>query len=147
MTGGHVVLEGREVRGRGDPRSEGRGVTLFLALLVLVVSGFVGVVSSASAERQEGHSTVSATTGSSATSWDMIQRGRTTFRHDTFGNEEFWGGKLRLHQAIRERRGGRPTTALAVGLKVDVEALPESWSRVSEGARWTSRIRPRRSLS
>ncbi|HET8540267.1 MAG TPA: hypothetical protein VFL83_10385 [Anaeromyxobacter sp.] len=56
--------------------------------------------------------------------------GRDVFRNDTFGSEAFWGGKLRLHQAIAgEAHGGvgpgvSPSTALAVGLKVDVEALP-----------------------
>jgi len=61
---------------------------------------------------------------------DLWQRGRQIFRYDTFGDEEFWGGALKLHQAIAgERFGGvgpgvSPATALAVGLKVDIEALP-----------------------
>jgi hypothetical protein len=56
--------------------------------------------------------------------------GRRTFRHDTFGDEEFWGGQLRLHEAIAGAENGgvgpgvSPVTALSVGLKVDVEALP-----------------------
>ena len=28
------------------------------------------------------------------------RKGREIFRHDTFGSEAFWGGALRLHQAI-----------------------------------------------
>ena len=62
----------------------------------------------------------------------LIRDGRRTFRHDTFGDEAFWGGLLRLHEAIAgDRLGGvgpgvGPSTALAVGLKVDVEALPSS---------------------
>ncbi len=62
----------------------------------------------------------------------LISDGRRTFRHDTFGDEAFWGGLLRLHEAIAgDRLGGvgpgvGPSTALAVGLKVDVEALPSS---------------------
>lgn len=62
----------------------------------------------------------------------MIQEGRETFRFDTFGNEAFWGDALKLHQAIAGgRQGGvgpgvSPRTALAVGLKVDLEALPPS---------------------
>jgi hypothetical protein len=61
---------------------------------------------------------------------DMIERGRQVFRFDTFGDEDFWGGTLRLHEAIAgERLGGvgpgvSPRTALAVGLKVDARALP-----------------------
>jgi mono/diheme cytochrome c family protein len=62
----------------------------------------------------------------------MLQEGRHTFRFDTFGDEEFWGGTLRLHQAIAGAAlggvgpGVSPRTALAVGLKVDSEALPAS---------------------
>jgi hypothetical protein len=56
----------------------------------------------------------------------MIVDGRDTFRFDTFGDEDFWGGKLRLHEAIATVD---PATALAVGLKVDVDALPESLQR------------------
>jgi hypothetical protein len=53
---------------------------------------------------------------------EMIAEGRQTFRFDTFGDEDFWGGKLRLHEAIAKVS---PKTALAVGLKVDVDALPQ----------------------
>ena len=36
-----------------------------------------------------------------------LEEGRETFRFDTFGSEDFWGGKLKLHQAIAgEKLGG-----------------------------------------
>jgi hypothetical protein len=60
----------------------------------------------------------------------MLEQGKQIFRYDTFGDEAFWGNTLRLHQAIAgEHLGGvgpgvSPKTALAVGLKVDVDALP-----------------------
>ncbi|MEE9425011.1 MAG: hypothetical protein V3V18_08515 [Methylococcales bacterium] len=60
----------------------------------------------------------------------MINKGRKTFRYDTFGDELFWGDGIGLHLAIAgERFGGvgpglSPIQALAVGLKVDVKALP-----------------------
>lgn len=60
----------------------------------------------------------------------MVEQGRETFRYDTFGDEAFWGGSLRLHEAIAgETHGGvgpgvSPATALAVGLKVDITAIP-----------------------
>jgi hypothetical protein len=60
----------------------------------------------------------------------MIRDGQHTFRYDTFGDEAFWGGALKLHQAIAgEKHGGTgpgvsPKTALSVGLKVDADALP-----------------------
>ena len=63
---------------------------------------------------------------------DMIDGGRRTFRFDTFGDQAYWGDSLKLHQAIAGSKlggvglGVSPKTALAVGLKVDVEALPTS---------------------
>jgi hypothetical protein len=63
---------------------------------------------------------------------DLLSRGRKIFRFDTFGDEQFWGGTLRIHEAIEGRRFGgvgdgvSPRTALGVGLKVDAEALPQS---------------------
>ena len=63
---------------------------------------------------------------------EMIEHGRTTFRFDTFGDQKFWGGSLQLHKAIEGQKlggvgpGVDPATALAVGLKVDVDALPDS---------------------
>jgi hypothetical protein len=60
----------------------------------------------------------------------LLEQGRQTFRFDTFGDESFWGDTLKLHEALAGARLGgvgpgiSPATALAVGLKVDVEALP-----------------------
>jgi hypothetical protein len=62
----------------------------------------------------------------------MMKEGQETFRFDTFGDEDFWGDTLELHQAIEGAKlggvgpGVSPATALAVGLKVDVGALPAS---------------------
>jgi hypothetical protein len=53
----------------------------------------------------------------------LINEGRQTFRYDTFGDEAFWGGQLHLHQAINTLT---PQNALALGLKVDAQALPPS---------------------
>ncbi|MDP9362590.1 MAG: hypothetical protein M3P29_14210 [Acidobacteriota bacterium] len=61
----------------------------------------------------------------------MFKEGREIFRHDTFGSEDFWSDKLRLHQAIAgERFGGighglEPKDALKAGLKVDTGVLPK----------------------
>ena len=60
----------------------------------------------------------------------LLKQGQHVFRFDTFGDEAFWGGELRLHEAIAGARlggvgaGVSPATALAVGLKVDSQALP-----------------------
>src|SRR4051812_36348846 len=54
---------------------------------------------------------------------DAVMEGRKTFRFDTFGDEEFWGGQLRLHHAIQGSRFGgvgagvSPNAALTLGLK------------------------------
>jgi hypothetical protein len=47
--------------------------------------------------------------------------GRAIFRFDTFGDEQLWTTVLRMHEVIATVS---PETALSVGLKVDVEALP-----------------------
>ena len=63
---------------------------------------------------------------------ERIKRGQHTFRYDTFGDEAFWGDTLQLHKAIAGQKlggvgsGVSPNQALAVGLKVDVEALPKN---------------------
>jgi hypothetical protein len=59
----------------------------------------------------------------------MISEGRHTFRFDTFGDEAFWGDALKLHEAVEGAKFGgvgpglSPRNALALGLKVDIDAL------------------------
>jgi hypothetical protein len=61
---------------------------------------------------------------------DMVENGRQIFRFDTYGSEAFFGDALQLHKAIAGAKNGgvgpgvSPKTALAVGLKVDSNALP-----------------------
>src|SRR5437764_4314835 len=65
-----------------------------------------------------------------ANAQQMLEEGRQIFRFDTFGDEAWWSDKLRLHQAIEGSKlggagsGVSPKTALAVGLKVGMGALP-----------------------
>src|SRR5687768_9827807 len=47
--------------------------------------------------------------------------GQAIFRYDTFGDEQLWTDVLRMHEVIATVS---PATALAVGLKVDLDALP-----------------------
>jgi hypothetical protein len=70
----------------------------------------------------------------------MVAQGRQIFRFDTFGDEKFWGDMLLLHQAIEGKKfGGKgdginPRTALSLGLKVDVAALPDDLvSKLKQG--------------
>ena len=61
----------------------------------------------------------------------MIGEGRQTFRFATFGDQVFWGDTLKRHQAIEGAANGgvggglSPSAALSLGLKVDVDALPQ----------------------
>jgi hypothetical protein len=71
----------------------------------------------------------------------MTDEGRQTFRFATFGDEAFWGDTIKLHQALAGSKlggvgpGVSPKTALSVGLKVDVDALPRSLLRDLESGK------------
>src|SRR5687768_9144690 len=63
----------------------------------------------------------SGPTGPSA---EVIARGKEIFRFDTFGDEKFWTDTLRMHEVIQQ--AVTPAVALSVGLRVDVDALPQA---------------------
>ena len=60
----------------------------------------------------------------------LLTEGNRIFRFDTFGSEAFWGGQLKLHQAVEgQTLGGigsglSPKKALELGLKIDMAAVP-----------------------
>src|SRR6185312_12500849 len=60
-----------------------------------------------------------------ANAQQKVAQGRHIFRFDTFGDEAYWGGTLKLHQAIEGSKFGgvgpgiSPRLALMLGLKVD----------------------------
>jgi hypothetical protein len=62
----------------------------------------------------------------------LIAEGKNIFRYDAFGDEDFWSGLLHIDKAIAGSNNGgfgpgvSPKAALAIGLKVDAEALPAS---------------------
>src|SRR4051812_7796288 len=62
----------------------------------------------------------------------FFRKGRRIFRNDTFGDEAFWGGTIRLHRAVEGAKNGgvgpgvSPKTALSVGLKVDATRIPKA---------------------
>ena len=108
-------------------------VVIFIGLLVLFIAS--AAFTQVSADNNILVQTASPTTQSfdnliSDNASKMLQDGQKTFRFDTFGDEVFWGDTLQLHRAIEGSGFGgvgpgvSPTTALAVGLKVDVDALP-----------------------
>jgi mono/diheme cytochrome c family protein len=66
---------------------------------------------------------------STSTDPAVLASGQQIFRHDTFGDEIFWSDTLQMHHVIDGSTnppspGVSPRTALAVGFKVDVDALP-----------------------
>jgi len=52
----------------------------------------------------------------------LVAAGKQAFRFETFGDEAKWTDTLRMHEVIASSVD--PTTALAIGLKVDADALP-----------------------
>jgi hypothetical protein len=108
------------------------GVGLLLLLLINVAFIRLGPSSTASTASGPSEGTVAPLGGSQiVTSGNqMIAEGRQTFRFDTFGDQAWWGDTLHLYQAIEGAKlggvgpGVSPKTALAVGLKVDLDVLP-----------------------
>ena len=97
-------------------------VVLATCISISIVSGDGQAGANGAAEVRRDRSAANAT--------PALRNGRDTFRFDTFGDEDFWDDTLKLHRAIEGAKFGgvgpgvSPATALAVGLKVDVDALP-----------------------
>jgi len=87
------------VKGDRAMRLIGAGSLVYLIAVALVMSGFA----------QSNQRPLNA------------RDGQEIFRFDTFGDEQLWTNVLRMHDVLPSVS---PATALAVGLKVDVEALP-----------------------
>jgi cytochrome c5 len=98
--------------------------------LVLLTAAVMLVFFSARGEAETQQDTEAD--GTDANAQRMLDEGKQTFRFDTFGDEAFWTDALQLHRAIAGANlggvgpGVSPKTALAVGLKVDSTALPQS---------------------
>ena len=108
-----------------------RVIRLGLVASVLALVTATGLrQSSPSAQTQPAAPVASFDTAINQNAQRMLDEGRRIFRFDTFGSEDFWGGKLGLHRAIvGQKLGGigpgmSPKMALSLGLKVDAEALP-----------------------
>jgi len=102
-------------------------ISAVVAALVLLLSSRMDAPS---ATADESQSLQDQAIDQNATS--MVSHGRQIFRYSTFGDEAFWGDKLKLHRAIEgSTLGGvgpglSPKAALSVGLKVDMDKLPPS---------------------
>ena len=86
------------------------GAVLYVLVSTMVLSGFGGA-DRPSGDRRGGQPSADA----------RVPEGQAIFRFDTFGDEQLWTDFLRMHEVIPRVD---PATALDVGLKVDVEALP-----------------------
>src|SRR4030095_11359175 len=86
----------------------GSATVVFVLAMAFAISG--------SAQQAQGQQ-------SALTSDHGVRDGQRIFRFDTFGDEQLWTDALRMHEVIAAAVD--PITALGVGLKVDVEALPE----------------------
>jgi hypothetical protein len=84
----------------------------------------LALVAPAACSREAGRATDSAS-GSAIAATDpaAAAEGQAIFRTATFGNETFWTDTLRMHEVISGAVS--PAVALSVGLKVDVDALPQ----------------------
>ena len=96
---------------------------VFVLAVVFVVSGFTP------ATHAEQRAQAPAEHG------PRQRNGQHIFRFDTFGDEQLWTDVLRMHEVLPTVD---PATALAVGLKVDVDALPASRHRGPAGRRGRS---------
>jgi hypothetical protein len=108
-----------------------------IALVLFIAAGmmvFVGIRSNAEGPDQNRNTgkLTQADRQTDANAQRMLVEGKQTFRSDTFGDEAFWTDALQLNRAIAGANlggvgpGVSPKTALSVGLKVDVDALPQS---------------------
>ena len=110
-----------------------------LNLLLFACIGRPTYVQTNPAIKNEQHSSGDFADEIEQNSRRMLREGREIFRHDTFGSEDFWSGKLRLNQAIAgDRFGGvghglEPKDALKLGLKVDTGVLPKILAEAIKG--------------
>src|SRR5262245_49934199 len=79
-------------------------------LLLALLAGGVATWQSSVQARGEGPSPAPAPVAFdakiAANADQMLAEGRETFRFDTFGDEDFWGGALQLHAAIAGAANG-----------------------------------------
>jgi len=83
----------------------------------LALAGFAATMLAAAAQKTGMH----AHPGSGSKP-ALVAQGEEIFRYDTFGDEQLWTDTLKLNEVVEAKVD--PITALAVGLKVDADALP-----------------------
>ena len=93
-----------------------------LAFIALTVGAAVSGCGSTNPGPEGAPPLVTTQPATEQTSSALIAEGQKIFRFDTFGDEQVWTDKLRLHEVVEKNVD--PTTALKVGLKVDADVLP-----------------------
>jgi hypothetical protein len=103
-----------------------------IVLLVLIASALVYLAERSGAQQRADmpQKTAGFDSRIDSNAQQMLAQGKQIFRYDTFGDEVYWTDTLKLHRAIEGAKlggvgpGVSPKTALSVGLKVDMDALP-----------------------
>ena len=101
-----------------------------IVLLILVAIGLVYFTERSRAQQAMPQKTDGFDSRIDRNAQQMLEQGRQIFRYGTFGDEIYWTDTLKLHRAIEGQKFGgvgpgvSPKTALSVGLKVDMDALP-----------------------
>src|SRR4030095_16667748 len=107
-------LPALRTRNRRCERSQG---SLVLSVMVIAI---VGCARSRKDDFYGGPA--GANPGIDDRSPQTLSEGQRVFRFETFGDEEFWTDKARMHEVIAHSVS--PAMALKVGLKVDSRAVP-----------------------
>lgn len=114
-----MALTRRTIAATHRQRARVGGATLaFIAVAFGTALSGCGVTGPPPEETQSPPPAATEGTASPA----LVAEGQRVFRFETFGDEQVWTDKLRLHEVVE--KSVDPTTALKVGLKVDADALP-----------------------
>jgi hypothetical protein len=112
-----------------------RSVARSIAASLLVAGSTVAALAADSGDFKSRHFKYRGDIGPEIHALREVRKGREIFRFATFGDEDFWGGTLGLHETIAGTANGgigpglSPVKALELGLKVDVESLPKELRR------------------
>jgi hypothetical protein len=129
----HTIDPAADAPRKGSEAQSRRGNAKLIKILVLAISVAIalGYLADRSRAQRADKNSQGFDHEISENAREMMEQGRQIFRYDTFGDEAYWSEKLKLHHAIQGSKFGgvgpgvSPKTALAVGLKVDMDALPQ----------------------
>ncbi len=91
-------------------------------LAIIAMAAGTALIGCEERDSQETEPAPPDTVTAEETTPELLAEGQRIFRFDTFGDEKFWTDTLHMHEVVEQNVD--PTTALAVGLKVDADVLP-----------------------